>query len=181
MAGNAETIVCVAESCCSSTCQPAREEGDVTDGLIQDGFRVGHTFLNEHDWRRSDLVRNDEVSARYNKIIAAMVPPIVDLKVVAVQIRKTTAPEFLSKDGILRKASPLQDALNAIGVERREPCVPFWKAGSNLMHLRGLIDRPADEKETCWHDDGLPRNKNHVPDKITGICYLIISLMLRNR
>src|SRR5262249_3646958 len=108
---------------------------------------VGHSLLHEDDALVADVARIDQVGAMEDEVDAAALAADVDWKIMVAQIVEAAPTELVAADRVFERADVPENLEIEVPVVRREDVRVLRELPGDLVHLRRLIDRSADEQD----------------------------------
>src|SRR5262249_33556208 len=107
---------------------------------------ICHPLLHKDDRIAADVPRNEQIGAGEDQIIRTVLPTLVDRKVVLLEIVQCPRRQLVAERRHLRQPEPLQDVRVPVVEVAGEETITLDQLLSDLVHLRGLVLRPADEQ-----------------------------------
>ena len=119
------------------------------------GLRIGDAFLHQDDPVAADVLLDDDIGARDHEVVRAAPSLVVDGEIRGTQVLVAALRELGADDRELQAFQPPHRLQHAVTVERRERLLVLGQVARDLMHLRRLIHRAANEQDallSCAHE-----------------------------
>jgi len=114
-------------------------------------FGVGDALLYQYDLAIADVFLDEHIRAGEHEVIRPSTPPPVDGEILSLQILPASPGEFVADDGELQQLHPPHQFECAVAVIGRERLLVLGQMVRDLVHLRGLVHRAADEEDALGH------------------------------
>src|SRR5262249_35271434 len=128
--------------------EPPREPAVFLPDAVEEPLRVGHSFLDEDDGIAPDISRDEQIRARDDEVVWTVEPRLIEGQVMTLEVGQGPSRELVTQRGRFRQPQALQRFGVAIVVVSAEEAVALEQLLCDLMHLRCLVDRAADEQRT---------------------------------
>lgn len=151
LAGDAKGPVCIAQPGHGRIRQPAGKEPETIDELKHEGVRIDHPFLHQDDPVGANIFLQIDVCAGHHQIKGLFFPLIIDDKAMVLQVCPAAFRHFVPGNREFDQAESAQRLVKPVAVKRRKELLVAGQVHGNLVHLRGLIHRTADEKNPFAH------------------------------
>src|SRR5208283_1537479 len=115
--------------------------------MIDDIFRVGHSFLYKDYFLFRDVFLYDEITAGDDKIVVVCPPFIVDGAAVLLKVVLGGLPEHAAQNREIEQTTARECFNEAVAVIGSEITIIIGQTACYLVHLTCLIERAANEQE----------------------------------
>ncbi len=114
-------------------------------------FGVGDAFLNQHDSAAADVLLDEDIGAGDHEVVGTATPSVVDGQLVVPQILMAALRELVADDREFQKHHAPHRFMDTVAVIRRERLPVLRQMPRDLVHLRGLVHRAANEEDPLGH------------------------------
>src|SRR5262249_37535131 len=114
-ARDAERIVAIAEPGRRGTRHPSRDSEALHEGK-EDVLGISHPLLDEHDLAPSEVLREEQIGAGEDEIVAASPPLDVDREVMVAEVRERPLLQLVAADRELEEAERAGESILEVTV-----------------------------------------------------------------
>ena len=118
-------------------------------------FRIGDALLDQNDPVAADVLLEEDIGAGEHEVVRAAAPPVVDGEILVLQIPLAALRELVADDREFQQLHAPHHFMHTVAVIGRERLLVLGQMPRDLVHLRGLIHRAADEEDSLC--------RSHVP------------------
>jgi hypothetical protein len=125
--------------------------------VVEQALGVGHPFLDEDDGILPHAAGDDQVRARHDQVVGTVAPLLIDGEMVTLEVSEGPSRELVAHGRRFGEPQLLQCFRVPVVEVGTEKAVALDHLLRDLMHLRGLVDRAANEQD-AWSTGSV-----HVP------------------
>src|SRR5262249_50597049 len=112
-------------------------------------FGVGHPLLDENDGIAPDISGDEQIRACHDEVVGTVEPRLIEGQVMTLEVGEGPSGELVTERRRFGQPEALQRFRVAIVVVGAEEAIALDQSLRDLMHLRRLVDRAADEQR-AW-------------------------------